>query len=93
MLLISLRSPYALLKTLSSDPLLLSVVAHLCTKHHEYTTGIQMALVGLSYLDLDRPASMALPRFHAFCWCAVGKVIKYQNSEMKRERARIWKAM
>ena len=69
--LISLESPYDILNNVSSDPLLLSVVAHLCVRQCNYVTGMQISLVGLSYLDLDRPASMALPRFHAFCWCAV----------------------
>lgn len=70
--LMNLESPYDILNKISSDPLLLSVVTMLCIKKKKFVTSIQLALVGLSYLDLDRPASMALPRFHSFCWCAVG---------------------
>ena len=56
--------------TLHADPLILAPVLNICVLRGDYICAIQVGTVALSYLDIERPASIVLPRFHAFCACA-----------------------
>jgi hypothetical protein len=88
-----LSSPHAILSTLHSDPLVLAPALHICVLRGDYISAIQVGTVALSYLDIERPASMVLPRFHAFTACAtavamgffgyLGRASKYAGTKTK----------
>ena len=69
-MLVDITSAYSILSTTDVDPLVLAPVLSICLLRGDYISTIQVGTVVLSYLDMERPASPVLPRFHSFCMCA-----------------------
>ena len=67
--LVPLESPYVLLHHLSADPLLLSVVSHLCVREYYFVTGMQLSLVRtkvVGFFPLSFPISWLFFCVHCF---------------------------